>query len=183
MTCEQAYDQITQLDRHETPSPALVRHIAECSACRSLFVKLTRLQSAARITSSHAPRVPVAGEITAIPAHNGGGARTPEHPVAAIGQAAFTEQVMRAIHQAAASPHDLDPKLSLGGWAVGGAVIIAGFVVVQFNKVVDWLRGFFGPGIDVALAMILGIALTVYLLMLVGSNLRAVRRVWRRVAR
>ena len=211
MTCDQAKELIIDLDAHETPSPQLTRHIAECPRCRALFVKLTRLQVAARISSTTGAtpwrgddtkrigqRVDEVGSpIQPAPAATEGAGRlggesdievaatAGENEIYSAANTAsdFTHRVMSAVHREAASSNDLDPKLSLGGWAVGGAVIIAGLVLVQFNRVVDWLRGFFGSTLDVALAMFFGIAVTIYLLMLVGSNLKAVRRFWRRVAR
>jgi hypothetical protein len=43
----------------------------------------------------------------------------------------------------------------------------------------NWLRMAMGPGIDVAMSLILGIFLTAYICMLVGVNLRRVQRVLR----
>jgi hypothetical protein len=64
----------------------------------------------------------------------------------------------------------------LRGWTVGGAIILASLVLIQFSKVVAWLGESMGAVVDVALGIMLGIALTIYICMLVWSNPEAIRR-------
>ena len=169
MTCTKARTQIIDLDAHEAPSPALAAHIAACPECRRVYEGLRNLETAARIPSATS-----VADATAIAGAIGAGA-TPGSP--------FTAKVMSAVRRSRPEPEGAKPIVSLRGWTAGGAILFASLVAVQFSPVVDWLRDAFGNVIDVALATILGVALTVYLLLLVGSNLTAVRRALRWLTR
>ena len=73
--------------------------------------------------------------------------------------------------------------LRLPGWTAGGALIVASLVAIHFSKVVTYLRTTLGNVIDVALGLMLGLALTIYICLLVWSNLAAVRRALRFLVR
>lgn len=155
MTCTAAREQIVELEAGREPSPELARHLEACEGCRRLFDRLRRLEAATPVVG---PPVPRAAD-------------------------AFTARVMRAVHEARAEPKASSPAVGLRGWTAGSLVIVASLVAIQFSDVVDWLRGSLGPVIDVAIATMLGLALTAYLLLLVGSNLTTVRRALRWLAR
>ena len=160
MTCAQARRLIMDLDAHETPGPGLADHLNVCPDCRRYYERLRRVEASASLASS-AP-------------HPDG-----DEPLPAASD--FTDRVMRAVAEEAATNRSIDaaadPRpVGLRGWTVGGALILAGLVSIEFSDVVEWLRAAFGSVIDVALGTMLGIALTIYIMLLVGLNLRAVRR-------
>lgn len=160
MTCARAREQIVRLDHRETPPAQLAQHIAICSGCRLDYERLQVVEAAARVGVDLAREgAPPAGSSPA--------------------GSAFTARVMRAVHESKAQPEPARSTVGIPGWTAGGAVLIASLVAVQFSQVVEWLGESLGPVLDVALATILGLALTIYILILVGSNLRAMRRALR----
>ena len=92
--------------------------------------------------------------------------------------AALTERVMRAVKREALSADEQQPT-SLRNWILVGTVLLGGLFGLRFSDVMDWLRHSFGPAIDVAMSLILGLFLTGYICMLVASNLNRVLRVFR----
>jgi hypothetical protein len=173
MTCARARTQIAGLDARESPSRALRRHIDRCADCRRVYERLRDLEAAAR-TPIEGATSPVSALDAAFTARVMDAVRRTRNPEPAVETAAEPEAATKAV---------AEPAVGLRGWTAGGAVILAGLVVIQFSDVVDWLRGSIGPVIDVALATMLGVALTIYILMLVGSNLIAVRRALRWLTR
>lgn len=167
MRCATARKEIAGLEASRRPGSELARHLAGCAECRRVYERLRRLEAVVRSSGGVA------------------------YESGAEAEAAFTVRVMAAVHEAHAETdvaalrvghsetEPSSPTVSLRGWTAGGAAIIASLVLIQFSDVVDWLRGSLGPVIDVALATMLGLALTIYLLILVGSNLKAVRRALR----
>lgn len=165
MTCERARELIVDLDARAEPGPELARHLSGCAACRSLRDRLRRVEASSTLTS----------ETTADAAHG-------LPPTSRD----LTDRIMHAVTAEAADRGRVSPAsapasrpVGLRGWTVGGALILAGLVSIEFSDVVEWLRDAFGSVIDVALSTMLGIALTVYIMLLVGLNLRAVRRALR----
>lgn len=161
MTCRRARELIVDLDAREAPGDALAGHLNGCAACRAHFVRVRRIEADAGLR--------------------------PDEPALVEGEATrdradFTARVMRAVTAEAAASREPSPAsapaprpVGLRGWTVGGALILAGLVSIEFSDVVEWLRATFGSVIDVALSTMLGVALTIYIMLLVGLNLRAVR--------
>ncbi|MFW5685553.1 MAG: hypothetical protein ACOC0O_02770, partial [Spirochaetota bacterium] len=94
-------------------------------------------------------------------------------------QTALTERIMAAVREESLAAQTSDQRMHLPGWSVGGAVILTGLVLLQFSRVASWLSQSIGSIVDVALGIMFGIALTIYICMLVWSNLEEVRRVLR----
>ncbi|MBU8914121.1 MAG: hypothetical protein KOO61_08875 [Spirochaetales bacterium] len=90
---------------------------------------------------------------------------------------ALTERVMRAVRNEA--PRTEEQPTPLRNWIIVGTVLLGGVFGLRFSDVMDWLRTSFGPAIDVAMSLILGVFLTGYICMLVASNLSRVLRVFR----
>lgn len=160
MTCARARDLIVELDARQAPGDELAGHLSACAACRAFYARLRRLEANAGLDTD---------------------ARSHAAEEAARDPAEFTARVMRAVAaETETSPTPASepaPRpVGLRGWTVGGTLILAGLVAIEFSDVVEWLRGAFGSVIDVALGTMLGAALTIYILLLVGFNLRAVRR-------
>lgn len=151
MTCERARAQILELDARSAPTGELAAHIRSCGACRAFLARMQRVEAAAGLG------------------------------IEAPGRADFTARVMEAVTAEAAASRapaieQTSRPIGLRGWTAGGTLILAGLVAIEFSDVVTWLRGAFGSVIDVALSTMLGVALTIYIMLLVGLNLRAVRR-------
>ena len=176
MTCRSARELIMRLDADEQPPAPLRGHLESCPSCSALYAALVRTRERARIRTWDSP--------------DQAGPRDAPEP-------ALTARIMAAVREEAAAPagdtaalaaaqaaaqaagSEAAHPLRLRGWAAGGVLIMAGLVVVQFSSVVDWLRGSLGSVIDVALGVMLGLALTIYILVLVGSNMESVRRALR----
>ena len=89
----------------------------------------------------------------------------------------LTDRVMRAVRSEA--PRTEEQPTPLRNWIIVGTVLLGGIFGLRFSDAMDWLRTSFGPAIDVAMILILGVFLTGYICMLVASNLRRVLRVFR----
>lgn len=75
-----------------------------------------------------------------------------------------------------AEPHEPMP---LRNWLVAGVLIFGGILGLHYSESFEWLRLAFGEAIDLAMGLILGVFLTTYLCLLVGSNLKRVQRLFR----
>jgi hypothetical protein len=91
----------------------------------------------------------------------------------------LTASVMRMVRENVGQAAAADPPTSLRNWIIIGAVIFAGVLGLRFSEVMTWLRGALGPAIDVAMSIFLGVFLTGYICMLVGSNMDRVLRIFR----
>jgi predicted anti-sigma-YlaC factor YlaD len=151
LTCRNARRAIIGSESHEGLDRELDEHLARCPDCRAIHERLTAVAANARIPDAPADR-------------------------------ALTSRIMTAVRSEAsfaAAPEVRLRLVRLPGWTAGGAVILASLVLVQFSDVVSWLSAELGSVVDVALGVMLGIALTAYIMLLVGSNLQAVRRIIR----
>lgn len=89
---------------------------------------------------------------------------------------ALTERIMFSVRDAAETA---DQPTRLRSWIVIGALILVGVTGLRFSEVMTWLRQSTGPAIDVAMSVILGVFLTGYICILVGSNMDRVLRMFR----
>ena len=163
MNCTHAREHIADLDRSGAPGPELAAHLRDCPACRAVAERLQAIDVALRETLGATPRT-MAGAVKQQP-----------DPAAAR----FTARVMAAVvgEQDASAPAGHAP--ALGSWSAVGTIIVGGMVAIQFSAVVEWLRIEIGTVLDVALGTLFGVALTIYILFLVGSNMTSVQRLLR----
>ena len=161
MECRDAMDLMLSLDNAGAPPPDLAAHLRGCARCRAEFGRLNAAVVALEI--GHADSA--ATELT---------------------NTVLTERIMEAVRHDAAAVMTGDEALSeeerpelFRNWIIAGTLLVAGLFGLRFSDVMDWLRNSFGPTIDVAMSLILGVFLTGYICMLVGSNLRRVRRALR----
>ena len=152
MDCRDVTEFILSMDNAEDLPMEVEQHLSRCPRCSREFHQLARAVGSLRIESVD------------------------------LADPALTERVMRAVRSEApgadAVPADEQPT-SLRNWIIVGTIILGGLLGLRFSDVMDWLRHSFGPAIDVAVSLILGLFLTGYICMLVASNLGRVLRVFR----
>lgn len=85
---------------------------------------------------------------------------------------ALARRIMYAIRrQAAAIAADKELQLvAFRGWIVAGAVMLVGVFGLRFSNWMADLRATYGPSVDIATGLVMGLILTGYLCMLVVSN-------------
>jgi hypothetical protein len=71
------------------------------------------------------------------------------------------------------------PPASLRTWFIAGTFILGGLLGLRFSDVMTWLRASFGPFLDVTVSVILGLCLTGYICILVGTNLQRLMKILR----
>ncbi len=160
MNCTHAREELAGLDRNEVPGPELTAHLRECPTCRELAERVRAVEATLR--SSHVGFGTMAANQTTEPE-----------------AARFTARVMAAVARDQESLMPSAQAPAFGSWSAVGALIVGGLVVIQFSTVVEWLRIEIGSVIDVALGTLFGVALTIYIMFLVGSNLPSIQRLFR----
>ncbi len=63
-------------------------------------------------------------------------------------------------------------SMSLFNWMSGEILIIASLVLIQFNDPRVWLEGHFGGSLEVPLNIVLGLVITVYSSVFIGTHLK-----------
>jgi hypothetical protein len=66
--------------------------------------------------------------------------------------------------------------ISSGKWLVTGAVIFSSIFLVSYSDSFIWLRGQFGSVLEVPLYMVLGLAITSYAALFIGTHLEMMGR-------
>ena len=163
MECRDVTEYLLTMD-NEATLPAIVgQHLRSCPQCKQDFNALSTA-----VLSLHAER-------------------------AAAADTALTVRVMDTLRREAAgsavpgaeflfaglAEENEDPDeqpTTLRNWIIVGTILLASIFGLRFSDAMTWLSHFFGPAIDVAMSVILGVLLTAYICMLVGSNLRRVLR-------
>ena len=177
MNCRHAVERIARLEADETPNADLLRHLNYCADCRGVYHRLAAIARKSPLAGHASPHltdrimqtvraegardlgIEVSGRWTRDDSYTPAGAEFPGN--------------------AARETPSPEQRIRLPGWTAGGVVILASLVLIQFSKVVAYLRDTLGSVIDVSLGIMLGLALTIYICVLVGSNLRAVQRLLR----
>lgn len=150
MDCHDVDTFLMDMDNGEPIPAGVAHHLESCARCRAVVARMNAASQALFMDFS------AGGE--------------------AIDDA-LCERVMGAIRDEAAAEHATDPPTSLRNWVIIGTVLFAGLLGLRFSEVMVSLRTALGPGIDVAMSVILGVFLTSYLCILVASNLRRVGRI------
>ena len=155
MTCNEALNRLLSLDNGEQPDRETALHLTSCPGC---LAQANRLRAA--LDSVLEPPA-VASD-------------------PAASDAALTNAIMTAVRSlpAVTTPGRLH-AMPLRNWLFAGLLILGGTFGLQYSDSLDWLRVSFGPVIDLAIGLILGLVLTTYLCILVGSNLERVSRLFR----
>lgn len=173
MTCATALESMVTLDRGERPGTELQEHLNSCAACRAVYQRLVAIETVVQVTPT-----PHGGELRS--AREAATADASEEALTARIMALVRAEAARGAGAVGAAESSAEPaRIRLPGWTAGGLIIIASLVLLPFSRVFAWLRSSMGAGLDVAIGTMLGLALTIYIMLLVGSNLPAVRRILR----
>ena len=154
MTCHDAIDSLLALDNNEPPRRDLASHLDACPACSREW---TRLRAATRVLRFS--ETETFDDDSALTARIMESIRREPRPVGTM-----------------ADPH---VQMPLRRWLLAAALLVAGVLGLEYSESLDWLRVSFGSTIDLAMGLILGLFLTIFLCMLVGSNLKHVQRLFR----
>ncbi len=152
MECHDVTEFILSMDNATDLPSEVEQHLQSCPRCSQEFDQLARAVGSLRIESAD------------------------------LADSALTERVMFAVRGEAVRSEALsadDQPTSLRNWIIVGTILLGGLLGLRFSEVMDWLRYSFGPAIDVAMSLILGVFLTGYICMLVASNLGRVLRLFR----
>ncbi len=151
MTCREALRELLMLDADQDPYTELAAHLARCEQCRREEAKLRFAMMALRSPERR---------------------RTDDE---------LTGRIMAAVlaEPAPGEPGTERGPMPLRNWLAAGVLILAGILGLQYSDSFEWVRLAFGEAIDLAMGLILGVFLTTYLCLLVGSNLKRVQRLFR----
>jgi predicted anti-sigma-YlaC factor YlaD len=153
MTCKQV---ILFFDSHEgnTLPKEVAEHLAGCERCREEFERLREVLAVMQRMS----------ELRA--------------------DDDFTRRVMTVIRSEAEATANATRKerrpARLIVWIAAGVLLLVGMPGLRFSRWMVPLRSAFGPSVDLAMTLILGLALTGYLCLLVASNFEKISRFVRR---
>lgn len=160
MDCRKVMELVLSMDNELDPPADVLAHLVGCEKCRAEFEVMRTAIQGLRIGSEES------------------GIETLED--GAIATEALTARVMEAVRRDAAEfGVRAEQPAPLRNWIIAGTILLVGLFGLRFSDVMNWLRRSFGPALDVAMSVILGLFLTGYIGMLVASNLARVRRVFR----
>lgn len=153
MECSEIIEQYLELDNGEALPMDVVEHMEHCSSCRRLVTRMA-------FAMAQLPELaaPVGYEPSQTPS---------------VTEAIFA-RLEREIPGVSFEPRDR--PVSLGGWVVVGILIVAGIVATSFSGPLRWMSDAVGSGIDFPLNLVLGVVLSAYLLLFVGSHVKLISR-------
>ena len=150
MTCDRAMDLfIVETDGEHIPfvhSVLLRFHLQRCQKCAAETMRLHWALSLMK--SDSLPKAPDLSD-----------------PIMAAVRMEVAAQAVRAVDEDAAEP------VSTRNWLVGGLVIFASLAVFPLGRTSDWLVRLLGSDLTFPIAVTLGIILTAYCALFIGSHL------------
>lgn len=155
MKCSKAMKEFLELDQGERASPELSRHLTICPACAQEAAKLSVFFEALR---NGEEKLEAAGLETS-----------------GLAAAVLSEIENRERTKSLAAAQEV----SLRDWIVPGVVILGGITLVPFSSFLPALRGLSGGTLELAIPLSLGIAITVYATLFIGTNVSTFRRLLR----
>ena len=141
MRCDEFLDRHDRLDSGEEPGLFLRLHLLSCPGCR------------ARVARHEA-------DLEAIRAAAAG-------PVDAVLEDAIEARVMAAVRLMPAPRRALHAR----DWAISGLVLFASVALVPFDANYGILRDLFGEGFTMPLCLVLGLVLTIYGAVFIGTHM------------
>jgi hypothetical protein len=61
-------------------------------------------------------------------------------------------------------------------WGVVGAIILVSMFLIPFSDSFGWLRNYFGSGLEIPVSIVLGMALCIYAMVGISSNLEHLKK-------
>jgi hypothetical protein len=86
----------------------------------------------------------------------------------------LSDRIMHAIELMDVEYHH---RISQGKWLTAGGVLTAGIFLLPFSDALAWLNTRFGDAFDIPLQLVLGISITIYAAVFIGSHLEYLRRI------
>ncbi len=155
MTCDRAMEAYLRLDRDEAPSRELAAHIESCPLCGREVWGLTASLQAFPPTADCRPGRDLAGPVMARIADL----------KAAPGPDALSWR-----------SREERPLLSLYNWIGTGLMILAGMILIPYSTIPPLLNRIVGPDWELSLHLVLGLVITIYTTLFIGSHLTDLRR-------
>lgn len=141
MRCDGFLDRYDMLDSGEEAGFFLRLHLAACPACRA---RVAEREAALKTIRAAAAK-----------------------PVDAALEEAIETRVMAAVRLMPAPRRELHAR----EWVISGLVIFASLALVPFDANYGILRDFFGEGFTMPLCLVLGLVLTIYGAVFIGTHM------------
>jgi len=141
MRCDEFLDRHDRLDSGEEPGLFLRLHLASCPACRA--------RVAEQAAALEAIRAAAAG------------------PLDAELEDAIEDRVMAAVHLLPRPRRELHAR----DWAISGLVIFASLALVPFDANYGLLRDLVGESFTMPLCLVLGLVVTIYGAVFIGTHM------------
>lgn len=141
MRCDEFLDRYDMLDSDEEPGLFMRLHLATCPSCRARVAERASALAAIRASAAE--------------------------PVDLDLEAAIEDRVMAAVRLMPAPRRELHAR----EWVVSGLVIFASIALVPFDANYGILRDLFGEGFTMPLCLVLGLVLTIYGAVFIGTHM------------
>ena len=141
MRCDEFLDRYDRLDSGEEAGLLLRLHLATCPECRALVAEHEASLEAIRAAATL--------------------------PVDATIEEAIEARIMAAVHLLPAPRRELHAR----DWAISGFVIFASLALVPIDANYGILRDLFGEGSTMSLYLVLGLVLTIYGAVFIGTHM------------
>lgn len=69
-------------------------------------------------------------------------------------------------------------RVSITKWLSVGLVIFASIVLVSYSDYAIWLKVYFGRSFDIQMSVVMGFAISAYVLLFIGSNMEQLKKVF-----
>lgn len=141
MRCDEFLDRYDRLDSGEEPGLFLRLHLAACPACRDRVAEHEAALEAIRTAAAE--------------------------PLDAALEEAIAARVMAAVRLMPAPRRAFHAR----DWAISGLVIFSSLALVPFDANYGILRELFGEGFTMPLCLVLGLVLTIYGAVFIGTHM------------
>ncbi len=88
----------------------------------------------------------------------------------------LSEEIMSRVMRSVSEDGRIVP---LYNWVAGGVLMLAGVILVRYGDSFIWLRERFGTDLELPLAIVLGVVLSIYAAVFIGTHIEELGR-WRR---
>ena len=85
----------------------------------------------------------------------------------------MTEIIMNSIY---ANAHIFRKNISSTKWISVGSLIFLSIIGITFSDSIIWLRSHFGVSFEVPLSIVMGLAITIYVCLYIGTHIEETRK-------